>query len=41
MLWRISYSELMFIDKFWPEMTKDDVKDIIEEYNNRSRRIGE
>jgi undecaprenyl diphosphate synthase len=40
MLWRISYSELMFIDKFWPDMTKDDVKGIIDEYSNRSRRIG-
>jgi len=40
MLWRISYSELMFVDKFWPDMTKDDVKVIIDEYSNRSRRIG-
>lgn len=40
MLWRISYSELMFIDKFWPDMTKDDVKVIIDEYSKRSRRIG-
>jgi undecaprenyl diphosphate synthase len=40
MLWRISYSELMFIDKFWPDMTKDDIKIIIDEYSNRSRRIG-
>ena len=40
MLWRISYSELMFVDKFWPDMTKDDVKVIIDEYSKRSRRIG-
>jgi undecaprenyl diphosphate synthase len=40
MLWRISYSELLFIDKFWPDVTKDDVKDIINEYTKRSRRIG-
>jgi undecaprenyl diphosphate synthase len=40
MLWRISYSELLFLDKFWPDMTKNDVKVIIDEYSNRSRRIG-
>jgi undecaprenyl diphosphate synthase len=40
MLWRAAYSELMFIDKMWPDMTKDDVMDIIKEYSRRSRRFG-
>jgi undecaprenyl diphosphate synthase len=40
MLWRIAYSELMFIDKFWPSMTKEDVTGIIEEYGKRNRRFG-
>ena len=40
MLWRASYSELLFLHKFWPEMTKQDVADIIEEYNQRQRRFG-
>ncbi len=40
MLWRVAYSELMFIDKMWPDMTKGDVADIIKEYNRRSRRFG-
>lgn len=40
MLWRISYSELLFLDKYWPDMTKDDVRDIIKEYGKRSRRLG-
>ncbi len=40
MLWRVAYSELYFMDKFWPEMTKDDVADIIKEYNRRTRRFG-
>jgi undecaprenyl diphosphate synthase len=40
MLWRAAYSELLFVKKFWPDMTKDDVADIIEEYNQRSRRFG-
>ncbi len=40
MLWRSAYSELMFIDKLWPEMTKDDVSVILEEYSSRKRRFG-
>jgi len=40
MLWRIAYSELLFLDKFWPEMTKQDVTGIIEEYSRRNRRFG-
>jgi undecaprenyl diphosphate synthase len=40
MLWRSSYSELMFMKKYWPDMTKEDVADIIKEYNRRQRRYG-
>ena len=40
MLWRAAYSELMFIDKLWPDMTKGDVTAIIEEYSRRGRRFG-
>jgi len=40
MLWRASYSELYFLKKYWPDMTKEDVTDIIEEYNRRQRRFG-
>lgn len=40
MLWRAAYSEMLFIDKMWPDMTKDDVTDIINEYSKRSRRFG-
>lgn len=40
MLWRVAYSEMIFIDKFWPDMTKQDVIGIIKEYDNRSRRFG-
>ena len=40
MLWRSAYSELLFLDKFWPEMTKADVSAILEEYANRHRRFG-
>jgi len=40
MLWRSAYSELMFIEKFWPDMTKRDVSRILNEYASRSRRFG-
>lgn len=40
MLWRAAYSEFIFLDKLWPDMTKDDVTGILEEYSRRSRRFG-
>lgn len=40
MLWRIAYSEFLFLTKHWPDMTKADVTAIIEEYGQRSRRFG-
>lgn len=40
MLWRSAYSELLFLDKPWPDMTKDDVTAILGEYTRRSRRFG-
>ncbi len=40
MLWRSAYSEFLFLDKLWPEMHKEDVAGIIEEYNRRNRRFG-
>lgn len=40
MLWRSAYSEFIFLDKFWPEMTADDVSAILNEYSNRKRRYG-
>jgi len=40
MLWRAAYSEFIFLDKMWPEMTKDDVTAIIKEYSRRQRRFG-
>jgi undecaprenyl diphosphate synthase len=40
MLWRSAYSELMFVKKSWPEMTKADVTSILKEYARRSRRFG-
>lgn len=40
MLWRSAYSELYFMDKYWPDMRATDVDDILEEYKSRKRRYG-
>lgn len=40
MLWRAAYSEFIFLKKLWPDMTKEDVTAILEEYLQRDRRIG-
>lgn len=40
MLWRSAYSEFLFLEKLWPEMTEQDVHAIIGEYSNRKRRFG-
>lgn len=40
MLWRSSYAEFMFIKKYFPEMTEDDIPEIIAEYDKRNRRFG-
>lgn len=35
-----AYSEWFFIKKFWPEFTKDDLKEIIDQFMSRERRFG-
>jgi len=41
MVWRAAYSEFLFLDKMWPDMTKQDVGDILAEYARRNRRFGQ
>lgn len=40
MLYRAAYSELKFIDKFWPDFTATDFDEAIKEYAERERRFG-
>jgi undecaprenyl diphosphate synthase len=35
LLWQIAYSELMFVDKNWPEFTPGDFNEAIANYKNR------
>jgi tritrans,polycis-undecaprenyl-diphosphate synthase [geranylgeranyl-diphosphate specific] len=38
--WQSVYSEWVFIDKLWPEVTKRDFKAAIREFHDRKRRFG-
>jgi undecaprenyl diphosphate synthase len=40
MLWRAAYSEFMFIKKYFPDMTAEDITMILDEYEKRNRRFG-
>lgn len=40
LLWQISYSELFFLPILWPDFTKNDLWQIIYEYQLRERRFG-
>ncbi len=41
LLWQSSYAELFFIEKLWPEFTKEDLIKCVEEFSKRKRRFGE
>jgi undecaprenyl diphosphate synthase len=40
MTWRSVYSELLFIDTYWPALTKVEFNGILKEYESRERRGG-
>lgn len=40
MLWRSSYAEFLFLDKYFPEMSGKDIEAIVKEYEKRNRRFG-
>ncbi len=40
MLWQAAYSEMIFLDKLWPDMKKSDVEMILEEFSGRNRKFG-
>jgi len=40
MLWRSAYAEILFIDKFWPDMTVADVDEIVTRFSESERRFG-
>ena len=40
LLWGASYSELLFLKKYWPDFERADAEIILEEYAKRKRRFG-
>ncbi len=38
--WQSTYSELLFLKKYWPDFTEKDVDEALEEFANRNRRLG-
>jgi len=40
LLWQLSYAELYFPKKHWPDFRDADLKEAIQEYQNRQRRFG-
>lgn len=40
LLWQLSYAELYFPKKYWPDFRGKDLEEAIEEYQKRNRRFG-
>ena len=40
LLWQSAYSELVFINKLWPDFGKEDLADAVREFQTRDRRYG-
>lgn len=40
LIWHLAYTELLFIDKLWPDMMESDMEAAFERYSSRERRFG-
>jgi len=40
LMWQSAYSELYFSKTLWPDFSKEEFEEILEEYENRQRRFG-
>ena len=40
LLWQLSYAELYFSEKYWPQFDREEFKKAICDYQNRERRYG-
>jgi len=38
--WQISYAEMFFVDKYWPDFSKEELYKVLEEFEERERRFG-
>jgi undecaprenyl diphosphate synthase len=40
LLWQLAYSELVFVDRLWPDFGEEDLRQAVAEYARRKRRFG-
>ena len=40
MLWQLAYSELFFMDVFWPDFDMEQLCEVIQQFQSRDRRFG-
>ena len=40
LLWQLAYSELFFVDTYWPDFSPEELAKIIESFKKRDRRFG-
>jgi len=40
MLWQLAYTEIFFLDKLWPDLSKNDLNKIIKSYHRIKRNFG-
>ena len=40
MLWQLAYTEIFFLDKLWPDFTKNDFKKILNNFHKIKRNFG-
>lgn len=40
MMWRSDYAELLFVDTFWPDFSKEELDHAFEDFASRKRRFG-
>lgn len=40
LLWQMSYTEFLFVEKFWPDFSEEDLDFAIAEYQKRNRKFG-
>ena len=40
LLWQVAYTELVFLDAFWPDFGREQLQQAIDEFRSRTRRFG-
>lgn len=40
LLWQLAYTEFLFVDKYWPDFSKEDLLNAIKTFQDRKRNLG-